>query len=132
METIIAALVALNTYHGSITVYGGPYVGRSLRCSTPANPLRFDSDSPKWIALPAKSLGITWQCGDLVYIPGHGMFRALDSGPFGDHCVITGDRCLPIVGDVPVIWADWELSVEGEWINLSAVVRGCRERGICD
>jgi hypothetical protein len=80
------ALFALNTYHGAITVYGGEFIGGPLKCSTFANPLYYDSKSPKWIALPIKQLGVTWQCNDLIYIPGHGMFRALDSGPFGDHC----------------------------------------------
>jgi hypothetical protein len=129
---IIAALVISNTVYGSITAYGDPYIGLPLKCSTPAIPLHYDSLAPKWIALDSKQLGVTWQCWDLIYIPGHGMYRALDSGPFGDHCVMFGDRCVPIVGDVPAIHADWKLSIEGEIINLSAVVRGCRERGLCD
>jgi hypothetical protein len=128
MDAVIAALVALNTHPGAITVYGDPYVGRPLFCSTGSNPLYYDSDSPKWLALPFKQLGVTWQCGDLIYIPGYGLYRALDTGPFGDHCVVSGAQCLPIVADVPVIHAEWPgLSVEGEIVNLSAVARGWRE-----
>jgi len=128
----ITALVLANTVQGSIAAYGGEYVGMPLFCSTPSNPLYYDSKSPKWLALPFKNYGITWQCGDLIYIPGVGMFRALDAGPFGDHCVVTGDQCLPIVADAPVIHVGFELSMTGKVINLSAVARECRDRGICD
>ena len=126
----IAALVAEYTVGGAIAAYDEP--GRVLYCSTPSRPLYYDSNSPPWLALPVKEHGATWQCGDLIYIPGVGMFRALDAGPFGDHCIITGGQCLAIVADVPVIFAQWELSTAGEIINLSAVARACRARGWCD
>lgn len=130
---LIVALVEANTAHGAITVYGGEFVGGPLFCSTAEGPLRFDPSSPPFAALPITEHNITWQCGDLLYIPGVGMFRALDAGPFGDHCVASGDQCAPIVADVPAHLASFEgLSMVGEVINLSAVVRACRERGLCD
>ena len=128
----VAALVAAHTMQGSLTAYGGEFIGQRLFCATQSNPLYYDHNTPPWIALPASQHGITWQCGDLIYIPGLGTFRALDAGPFGDHCVVTGDQCLPIVADIPTIHAPFKLSMAGEWVNLSAVVRECRERGMCD
>lgn len=129
----IAALVAMHTAHGAITVYGGEFVGQPLFCSTVSHPLYYDSVTPPWLALPISTFGTDWQCGDLIYIPGHGTYRALDAGPFGDHCVATGDQCLPIRADMPAIHADWEgISTTGSVINLSAVHRECQARGLCD
>lgn len=130
MEAVIAALVIANSYHGSITTYGGPFEGQPLRCSTFERPLYYSDDTPKWIALPSSQLGVTWQCGDRIYVPGHGTYQALDSGPFAAHCVVYGDQCAPIVGDVPAIHAPFEgTSIQGRIVNLSAVARGWQERG---
>jgi len=46
--------------------------------------------------------------------------------------VVTGDGCLPIVVDVPAHLVSFTSSARVEVVNLSAVARDCRERGICD
>jgi hypothetical protein len=142
VEAVIAAFVALNTTQGAGTVYAEPYVGRELFCSTLDTPLRYDDLSPLWVALPYSQYKVTWNCWDVFLVREHlddGTTRslmalALDTGPFGDHCVAQGDgECLPIVIDVPQMHATWDtLSARVEVINLSAVARMCRDRGMCD
>ncbi len=126
----ITALVAEYTLFGAFTAYGGEFVGQPLACSTWDMPLYYDHKTPRWLALP---YGSDFECWDRIYIQGMGMFYALDTGPFGDNCVMQPDgRCLPILADVPVIHADWKLSTTGTMINLSALARECRARGLCD
>jgi hypothetical protein len=155
VEAVIAAFVALNTTQGAGTVYAEPYIGRELFCSTLDTPLRYDDLSPLWVALPYSQYKVTWNCGvpysqykvtwncgDLILIREHLdddttrslMVLALDTGPFGGNCVAQGDgECLSIVVDVPQMHATWDtLSARVEVINLSAVARMCRDRGMCD
>lgn len=134
---MIPALVAQYTVAGALTVYAEPYVGRPLFCSTPEVPLYYAPTTSPWVALPFRDYGITWQCGDLIYLRfANGdtlMARALDAGPFGAYCVMQPDgECLDIVADMPIYWTDAKLSMVGEAINISAVARACRERGWCD
>ena len=136
METVIAALVAEYTIIGAGSIYRGP-IGNPLFCATSSEPLYYDQSSPPWVALPVSQFGVTWERGDLLLIRPQGasslMARALDAGPFGDHCIATGDQCLPIVVDVPAHLATWEgLSAEVEVVNISAVARACRAQGWCD
>jgi hypothetical protein len=119
-------------------MYAGQYIGQPLFCSTLDAPLFYDHDSPPWVALPFGEFGDTWQCGDLVYVRVQGypsiMARALDTGPFGDYCVIWGTgECLLIVVDIPLYYATFPgLSARVEVSNISAVARECRARGWCD
>ena len=136
METVIAALVAIHTTSGSGSIYRGP-IGNPLFCATSSEPLYYDQSSPPWVALPVSQFGVTWERGDLLLIRPQGasslMARALDAGPFGDHCIQSATACQPIVVDVPAHLATWEgLSAEVEVVNISAVARACKERGMCD
>ena len=102
------------------TWYAGVYVGRGLYCGGV-----YAETTEPWVALPIQDA--SWRCGDLAAIEFIGetaadhqvlMARVLDAGPFGDNCVIRGDRCVPIAVDVPRhLWPD---ALEG---NLSAPVR---------
>ncbi|MCK5643047.1 MAG: hypothetical protein KAJ19_19725 [Gammaproteobacteria bacterium] len=137
MAELMAVMVASNTAYGAVTVYAEPYIGERLFCSTPQNPLTYDQATQPWVALPFDKYGIDWLCGDLILLrtpTGSIMARALDTGPFGGYCVAQGDgECLKIVADVPIYWATWPgLFSPGEVINLSAVARECKARGICD
>jgi len=137
---VIELLIALNTQVGVGTTYAGEYVGRPLFCATPDNPLYYDATLPPWVALPVSEYGHSWQCGDLSKVTIYHAdgtteaftAHALDAGPFGRHCVVTGDGCLPIVVDVPAHLVSFTSSARVEVVNLSAVARDCRERGICD
>ena len=91
---------AITVLVGMATVYlTEAHAGNPLLCGG----VFADTTAP-WVALPISQFG-TWRCGDLVYLSfGNGdalLARAMDAGPFGDHCVIRGNRCIPIVADVP-------------------------------
>jgi hypothetical protein len=112
------------------TWYQGPYVNQPLYCGG-----TYAESTAPWVALP---YGGEWECGDLVYISfGQGdalLARAMDTGPFGKHCVLQVDgSCAPIVVDIPRHLWPKEL-----WDQLSApvmvtnITAQARERGYCE
>jgi len=124
--TTITVLVGMATMYTS-----AQHAGQPLFCGG-----TFADTTAPWVALPISQFG-TWRCGDLVYLSfGNGdalLARAMDAGPFGDHCVIRGNRCIPIVADVPE--PHWPASREGDISALVRVVNvtaACREWGYCD
>jgi hypothetical protein len=112
------------------TWYAGVYVGRDLYCGGV-----YAETTQSWVALPIQD--DTWQCGDLVYLSfGNGdalMARVLDTGPFGDNCVIMDDDCVPIVTDVPRhLWPDalaGQLSAPVQVTNITAMYRLWADQG---
>jgi hypothetical protein len=112
------------------TWYAGVYVGQPLYCGGV-----YAETTEPWVAL---SIEADWQCWDLVQlsgvdVTGHAwslMARVGDTGPFGDNCVMYGDKCLPIVADVPKHLAPFVgLSSPVRLYNVTAQ---CRKMGYCD
>ena len=118
---------------GIVTAYAGRYVGQPLYCSTPAQPLYYDAQTPPWVALPVEEHGVTWECGDLIYIStpsGSLLARAWDAGPFGGLCVMDEDKCTGISADVPMFLSPFVgASSQARVVNVTAA---CRDWGICD
>lgn len=106
------------------TWYAGVYVGGPLYCGGV-----YAETTEPWVALPIQDK--SWRCGDLVYLSfGNGdalMARVLDTGPFGDNCVMYGDKCVPIAVDVPRhLWPDalaGDLSAPVRVTNITAMYR---------
>lgn len=120
MRVLFATIVILT---GIITRYDGADQD-PLRCATRNNQLYYgdDTDTP-WIALDIKGLGDLWKCGDegILFLSGYPPLRVvvLDSGAFGDHCVIQPDgQCIAIVADIPTRFAPFapDLSVRGSFV----------------
>jgi len=99
-------------------------------------------DGP-WVAVPARELGTTYQCGDLLLLRGVAADGALwsymatvqDTGYLGDRCVVQPDgQCAPIWFDLPAEHAPFPgLSARlTEAINLSACAREWQENGWTD
>lgn len=115
-----------------VTVYAGPYVGQPLYCDQ-GQGLAYDDAAPAWVALPVSEHGISWQCGDLVYLSGVDakgqpwslMARALDAGPLARYCVEMEEGCAPIAADIPQPWAPFDgLSARVfVFVNFSAAAR---------
>ena len=110
----------------AVTMYAGQYVGQSTFCGA------MYGDG---IALPIETHGTEWECGNLIAIwtedrNGQERFtfaRALDAGPFGNHCVMQPDGfCASIVADVPInLWphgSDTSARVT-YWQNITAKAR---------
>lgn len=114
------------------TWYAGVYVGRDLYCGGV-----YAETTDPWIALPIQDK--TWQCGDLAVLEFIGetaadhevlLARVMDTGPFGNNCVIRDGDCVPIVADMPRhLWPVDGLSAP---VRLYNVTRHCRELGYCD
>ncbi len=107
-------------HYGVVTWYAiAAFAGGPLYCGG-----TFDVAAEPWIAMPS---GGNWQCGDQIVIWSGGQvyhLRARDCGPFDRYCVIEGDRCLPIVGDLPDHLAWWPgLSTRAVVINGSQAKR---------
>jgi len=89
----VTTLLALSLVATCYPHTGPLYCGGTMDASVPI------------VALPYQEYGDTWECGDLVYLRFEDgstlMARAMDTGPFGDNCVIVGDECVPIAVDVP-------------------------------
>jgi hypothetical protein len=110
------------------TWYAGVYVGQPLYCGGV-----YAETTEPWVALPIQDK--SWQCGDLGILFFEGktaadhellMVRVLDTGPFGDNCVMYGDKCLPIVADVPRhLWPVGGLSAPVRLTNITAMARDC-------
>ena len=91
--TGVATMYALAQHAGNPLFCGGLYA---------------DTTAP-WVALPYRAYMDSWTCGEPVYLEGvdaTGQKWSLaatvrDTGPFGAHCVVRGNRCIPIVVDVP-------------------------------
>ena len=84
---------------GVLTFYAGVYVGCPLNCGG-----TYDG-SHDWIAIDfSKAEG--WHCSDMIAVWRGGkkiaVLEAKDSGPFMGYCATHGDRCHPIVGDLPI------------------------------
>jgi len=126
------------------TVYAGPYVHQPLYCDQGSG-LVYDVGAVEpWVALPASEHGVSWWCGDLVYLSGVDaegqpwslMARALDAGPLAGYCVMvpnqskSGEReCVPIGADIPAPFAPFagmSATVE-RFVNVSAEARRWRE-----
>ena len=97
----------------------------------------YAAETGPWVALPYREYGDSWQCGDLVYLSfGNGdalMARALDTGPFGRNCVIRGNRCIPILVDVPELW--WPDALAGDIsapVRMVNITRLAKELGLHD
>jgi len=130
--TTIRVITAIATMYTS-----AQHAGQPLFCGG-----TFADTTAPWVALPFEQYNDAWQCGDLVVLSFVGAdatehvtltARAMDTGPFGAHCVVRGNRCVPIVADVPE--PHWPTSLDGD---ISAAVRvvnvtaACREWGYCD
>lgn len=113
---------------GVATWYIG--IGQPLYCGG-----HYVAGAEPWIALPAREFGQSWQCGDLIavwFVDAQQvvLVRAMDTGPFGAHCVVIDDQCAPIVADVPAhLWPVEGQSARVQVVNVTAA---CREGGHCD
>ena len=124
------------------TVYSGPYVGQPLYCDR-GEGLIYDEAAAPWVALPVSEHGITWECGDLVYVGGvdaNGepwslLARALDAGPLAGYCVempaeegaMTAPlQCVPIGVDVPAPFAPFAGTSArvDRFVNFTAEAQG--------
>lgn len=120
------------------TVYGESYVGRPLFCDRGQGLVYGDATEP-WVALPVSEYGITWECGDLIYVGGTDATgepwsltaRALDAGPLAKYCIEVDEQCMPIAVDIPEPLAPFPgLSARVSWlVNISAMARQWREMG---
>ena len=119
MDATTAIVVTMATW------YAGAYVDQPLFCGV------YTDTAAPWIALPSQDYGDAWQCGDLValwFVDEQQLLlaHAMDAGPFGDHCIASGDECAPIVADVPLhLWpAGDALSAPVELTNITRLARG--------
>lgn len=125
MNGVVLALV------GVLTFYAGPYVGQPLRCGG-----TYSETSGAWIAVDLEAT--RWRCGDDVQVWQEGVLvetlKVRDSGPLSRYCVMDGEECVPIVGDVPAHAAWWcsgpsqcsgccAMSTRARLVNLSATRR---------
>lgn len=111
------------------TVYSST-IGTPLFCDTWDTDLSFHSDQEPFLAWPFDVAG--GQCGDIILViagEDWDLYKALDSGGFGHHCVMEGDMCHPIVVDIPMFFAPFDgLSAEVRVVNVSAQRRKMERR----
>ena len=78
------------------------------------------------------------RCGDLVVVWFSDVNEllvapALDTGAFGDNCVVEGDGCVPIAVDVPRhLWPAELGDTLSARVQVMNVTAQCRAWGICE
>jgi len=135
----MSRLIAAAMWIGVATRYGldSPriYLNNPLSCDRGDGKCYSEAMEP-WVALPVREYGIRWECGDVMLLFYEGgeisRLRALDTGPFGKHCVMQLDgTCPAIVADVPNYHFPFypDLSRLVTMVNLSHLEReiGCSE-----
>ncbi len=122
MANLLLGALFVATWYG-----GAQYDGQPLYC------VGYYDPAQSHLAVPVESLlDGTYQCGDLMVLRGFQadgstwwlQARVLDTGRFGSHCVMVGDKCAPIAFDVggpkPFIGLS---AIVNEWHNVSAEAR---------